>query len=110
MSMLTAEIKETLPLAMAPAAAADRCENALKSLGWKVETSEPTRFVAQDSGHVIGRPRAWVIDLADDGNGGTTVSLHGSLLGGGPLIKAQLGKSRDKLRAAIAEQGGGAAA
>jgi hypothetical protein len=108
MSILVVEIKETLPLAMSLADAASACQDVLKSLGWKIEDNGPDKFTAKDTGHMIGRPRHWVISLVDDGSGGTTATLHGSLPGGGPLIKAQLNKSRDKLRAAITQRAGAA--
>jgi hypothetical protein len=110
MSILEVTVEEALPVALSRADAATACRDALERLRWKIDASEPDGFTVRDAGHFIGRPRDFVILLADDGSGGTTITLKGALLGGGPLMKAALNKSLSKLRTAIEERAGAAGA
>jgi hypothetical protein len=88
----------TIPLPVSKGSFA--CLDAIATVGWNVETTEPDRIVAKIGVGVTRNPSKIELLLSESGDQ-TVVRLNGSIWGVGPLQRRHLDAELRRLREAI---------
>lgn len=77
------------------------CRSAVATVGWNIKSIEPRRIVPKVGVGLTRWPSKIEILLSEAGDSHTTVTLHGSIGGVGPLQKSHLRGQMNRLRNAI---------
>jgi len=81
--------------------ASSACREAIESIGWKIESAEPTRIVTKVGFGLTRNPSKIEVLVNDLGPAEASVRLNGKIFGMGPVQKSHLTKEMERLRNAI---------